>query len=84
MKLELTRQEQNDLYTIAEGTRDGALEGTISDVVTGREDVQRVRDACARALESGAAEVHGLYTVEGVYDRATEMLFDPDSEFDFL
>jgi hypothetical protein len=83
-RLRFTQQERMDLMSLAEGTMDDRLMGIArSGSADDKRECECVRQAAAGALETGAARRHGLHGLEGVYERASDVLYGPDSEFDF-
>lgn len=79
MELQLSDEERMDLLTVANqipgyDTVERQLNTRGPVYLSDEKVIQEVRDLAAQAMDSGAAERHNL-NVQGVYDRANEILF---------
>lgn len=72
--LTLSEEARGQLREVAEHSPSVRVPD-LQPVLEGRDQITRVRDLAAIALETGAAEYNDLDELEDVYERANEVLY---------
>lgn len=84
MMVKLSTEELNDLWTIEEGTR-GEYElaeilipsSRAPLMVESERDLMKIMDAVAAALDTSAADWHGLDSLDDLFERMQEEYYEP-------